>query len=65
VERPEPEDPARARWFDAWLSPPEAELLVGLALFLLSWEWFWETVGAIWDNWHNIVGTTEDRLRRP
>ena len=43
-------------WRDAWLSPG-AELIVGLGLFLLSWEWFWETMGAVWENWRNVVGT--------
>jgi hypothetical protein len=50
-------DTGRPTWRDAWLSPPEAELIVGLGLFLLSWEWFWETGGAVWQNWHNVVGT--------
>ena len=34
-----------------------ANNFVGLALFLLSWEWFWETAGGVWENWHNVVGT--------
>jgi hypothetical protein len=39
---------------------PTEELLVGCVLLVLSWEWFWETTGAIWDIWHNwrgVVGT--------
>jgi len=54
----------RRRWWrrnrggvwDLWL-PPWAELIVGCALLVLSWEWFWETTGAIWQTWHNGVGT--------
>jgi hypothetical protein len=43
-------------WQDAWLSPGW-ELIVGCALLILSWEWFWQSTGAIWDNWHNRIGT--------
>jgi len=42
-------------WRD-WLAPG-VELMVGLVLLVLSWEWFWETTGAVWENWHKIVGT--------
>ena len=43
-------------WRDAWLSPG-AELIVGLVLVHVSWNWFWETGGAVWSTWHNAVGT--------
>jgi hypothetical protein len=43
-------------WRDAWL-PPWAELVVGCVLLIFSWEWFWETTGAVWDGWHKVVGT--------
>jgi hypothetical protein len=49
-------DTGRPTWRDAWLSPG-AELLVGIVLFVLSWEWFWETAGGVWETWHKVVGT--------
>jgi hypothetical protein len=42
-------------WRDAWLSPG-AELIIGLVLLVLSYEWFWETGGAVWQTWHRGVG---------
>lgn len=46
----------RRGWRDAWLLPGE-ELWVGCILLVLSGAWFWETTGAIWENWHNRIGT--------
>jgi hypothetical protein len=57
TSRSERFDSGRATWLDLWLSPPEAELIVGLGLFPLSWEWFWESTGSVLQTWHNVVGT--------
>jgi len=46
----------RSGWRDAWLSSGW-ELLVGGVLLILSYEWFWETAGGIWQTWHNGIGT--------
>jgi len=46
----------RSAWQDAWLTPT-AELVVGCVFLVLSWEWFWETSGAIWQDWHRRLGT--------
>ena len=32
-------------------------MVVGIVLFVLSWEWFWESTGSIFQTWHNVVGT--------
>jgi hypothetical protein len=45
----------RPTWRDAWLSPV-AELIVGIGLLLFSFEWFWESTGGVWRNWHTVVG---------
>lgn len=46
----------RPTWRDAWLTPG-VEMVVGIVLFVLSWEWFWESTGSIFQTWHNVVGT--------
>jgi hypothetical protein len=54
------------RWRDAWL-PPGEELVAGCVLLVLSSSWFWESIGAIWENWHNRVcrGRARPMVRLP
>lgn len=43
------------RWEDASVAP-WAELVLGCVLLVVSWSWFWESSGAIWDTWRKAVG---------
>ncbi len=43
------------RWEDASVDPG-VELVVGCVLLVVSWSWFWQTGGAVWDTWHNGLG---------
>jgi hypothetical protein len=36
---------------------PTMEIVVGCVLLVLSGLYFWDTAGAIWENWGNRFGT--------
>jgi hypothetical protein len=38
------------------LFPADVELAVGCVLLVLSWEWFWESTGSIFETWRSVVG---------
>ena len=43
-------------WLDAWLDET-MELIVGCVLLVVSGWWWFDSRGAIWDGWRNVLAT--------